>query len=78
MVYKREWYHKILIVKKCLQSKGEVIKYLETDDNCNKANNQTTYVEAMGREYREFKLIEIENEVEVIEHMSFIHPVYPG
>jgi hypothetical protein len=51
---------------------------METEESYNKANNQTTYVEALGREYKEFRLIEILNENEVEDIASFIHPIYPG
>jgi hypothetical protein len=65
-------------VKSYDKSKETIDDYLETDENYNRANNQTTYVEALGREYREFKLIEIQNESEVEDILSFIHPIYPG
>lgn len=39
---------------------------------------QTTFVESLGREWREFRLIEIVNEREVEEHLQFQHPYYPN
>ncbi len=38
--------------------------------------NTKSYIEEIKKEFRNFKLIEIINEFEVKEHLTFVHPFY--
>lgn len=38
--------------------------------------NNTTYLKLTNKAFHEFKVLEILNETEVLEHFSFIHPIY--
>lgn len=49
------------------------------NDNCDSSViNQKTFSESLGKEFREFRLIEIISENEIVEHIKFVHSYYPG
>ena len=76
VTYTREWFNKILI-----KSKEPIEAYDENtffDPQMTKANikSQVSYVKKAEKNFYHWKLIEIINEREVKEHLSFVHPYY--
>jgi hypothetical protein len=76
--YNRKWFNKILI-----KSKTPIHDYDENlffDPNMTKSHlrSQISFVKKSEKAFYEYKLIEIINEREVKEHISFIHPFYEG
>ena len=74
--YNREWFNKIL-----LKSKTPIIDYDENqffDANMTKAHikSQVSFIKKSEKHFYEFRLIEILNEREVKEHLTFVHPFY--
>ena len=76
--YNREWYKKILLVKKTKERDSDHSFSFKNDGCESSVINQKTFSDSLGREFREFRLIEIVNEKEVMEHASFVHSFYPG
>lgn len=75
--YRREWYSKVLLIKK--QPEVNLNEsMIQTPESPSYINQQATFAEGLNREYREFRLIEIMNEHDVIEHLRFIHPLIYG
>jgi hypothetical protein len=38
--------------------------------------NNTAYLKIVQKTFHEFKMVEIVNEKEILEHFRFVHPVY--
>ena len=73
--YKREWYTKILLVKKEAEQNFDENSYYKQDGFTAKIKNQVLYSQTQQKEFREFRLIEITSDAEVQEHLTFIHPL---
>ena len=75
--YRREWYQKVLLVKKDPEILDDMQIQLTTESP-SYIPNQQVFVNSLVKEYREFILLEIISENLVIEHLRFIHPSYIG
>jgi len=74
--YKREWYQKVLLVKKEKEYDFDEQSFYKYEVNFTPATNQLSFSQTCGKEFREFRLLEITSDVEVKEHLVFVHPFY--
>lgn len=77
-VYSKEWYSKILLKKKLPIRDYDDSYYRRPGVSEDKLKNQIPYSKSLKKEFYEFKLIEIESETTMKEHLSFVHCVQPG
>jgi hypothetical protein len=75
-VYNREWYSKILIKSKTSLYQYDENTFFDPEQTKSHMKSQVSYIKKNDKSFHEFKLIEIVNEREVKEHLSFIHPCY--
>lgn len=78
LVYDREWSSKILL--KSIEPVEGIDDSTFFDPNQTKAHmkSQVSYIKKTPKTFHEYKLIEIINEREVKEHLSFVFPFYNG
>jgi hypothetical protein len=75
-IYKREWYTKILLKSKTPIADYDENQFFDPEMTKTHMKAQVSYVKKSQKNFYEYKLIEIINEREVKEHLSFIHPFF--
>lgn len=66
----------MLLVKKERELDFDEHSFYKNDINFTPASNQLSFAQTCGKEFREFRLVEIVSDVEVREHLVFVHPFY--
>ncbi|CDW71887.1 wd-40 repeat protein [Stylonychia lemnae] len=74
--YHREWMQKILLVKNDREIDFDENSFYKNEGVIASAHNQVSYAQIQKKEFREYRLIEIVSDIEVKEHLVFIHPFY--
>lgn len=78
LVYRKQWYNKILIKSKD-PVKGIVEEqFFDPDKIQTPLEKQVSFVKKIKKEFFEFKVIEILSVHEVKEHCTFTHPTFNG
>jgi hypothetical protein len=75
-IYSREWYPKILLKSKTPIKSYDENTFFDPDMVKSHLKSQISFIKRTEKNFYEFRLIEIINEREVKEHLSFIHPFY--
>lgn len=75
--YKKEWYKKILLKKKDFIQDFDYKNFHGHGGIDEEIENQVSYNQRIEKKFFEFKVIEIVSDCEIVEHLTFIHPIYP-
>lgn len=77
VVFNREWFSKVLLMsKKPVAEEIDEMKFFHPDDIKTSIKNQQSFTSYNQKEFREFRLVEIQDETEVREIASFIYPYW--
>lgn len=76
--YCRKWFSKILIKSKTPIHDYDENQFFDSSMTKSHLRSQISFVKKSEKAFYEYKVIEIINEREVKEHLSFIHPFYEG